>query len=468
VVGVDDSRLMELAAGPPEPLLPVLDRASAMAPLVVLMAVLPGLTALVVFSPDTTRVPDASVLADDGSSRILSPWGRWVANQPWRDLLGLDQPPVAWLPVVPGYLATVVLVGLVWCVGCVLFQSRNGLLAAVAVCCHTPVVMFGRSFEPLAVSAVAAGVTIISFVSHLQRSHRMVSMALAVSAMGLATTLLLAAPLVLPVLMMLAVAALSNLTGELGLWGSGRSVNRTRVGGRWQGPAADLVVMAVAAAFVVGWSWLVGRDPFVPWLWSAAGRSLSGWPEAMQRAARLVMWLGWLIGPVLLGVIQVVREIRSGDQAERPVAVLVMAWAVLASLAFVLAGDGYPSRLAESFAVVPLAVLAARGLESVCDRRVGVAPVVAATCVSCCLGSHRVLAPLVGRLVGQPWQAGVLVLMLAVVVGGGVSMCCRRSESHRRHVLLACLLLVVAAQLISGWLEVPVAGVEIQPSAANS
>ncbi|GIT30510.1 MAG: hypothetical protein Ct9H300mP1_25560 [Planctomycetaceae bacterium] len=41
VVGVDDSRLMELAADPPERLLPVLDRASAMAPLVVLMAVSP-------------------------------------------------------------------------------------------------------------------------------------------------------------------------------------------------------------------------------------------------------------------------------------------------------------------------------------------------------------------------------------------------------------------------------------------
>ena len=38
MVGVDDSRLMELAADPPERLLPVLDRASAMAPLVVFAA----------------------------------------------------------------------------------------------------------------------------------------------------------------------------------------------------------------------------------------------------------------------------------------------------------------------------------------------------------------------------------------------------------------------------------------------
>ncbi|GIT30511.1 MAG: hypothetical protein Ct9H300mP1_25570 [Planctomycetaceae bacterium] len=38
----------------------------------------------------------------------------------------LDQFPVAWLPVVPGYLATVVLVGLAWCVGCVVSGHETG------------------------------------------------------------------------------------------------------------------------------------------------------------------------------------------------------------------------------------------------------------------------------------------------------------------------------------------------------
>tara|TARA_B100000470_G_scaffold150875_1_gene117426 strand:- start:557 stop:745 length:189 start_codon:yes stop_codon:yes gene_type:complete len=61
----------------------------------------------------------------------------------------------------------------------------------------------------------------------------------------------------------------------------------------------------------------------------------------------------------------------------------------------------------------------------------------------------------------------MLVLVLAAIVGGGVSVACRRSESHQRNVLMACLLLVVAAQLLSGWLEVPVAAVEFQPAATN-
>lgn len=454
---------MELAADPPERLLPVLDRASAMAPLVVLMAVLPGLTALVVVTPDTTRVADVAGLSDQLSSRILSPWGRWVATQPWRDLFALDQFPVAWLPVVPGYLATVVLVGLAWCVGCVVFRSRNGLLAAVLACCHTPVVMLGRSFEPLAISAVAACVTIVSLVSHLQRSHRIASLSLAVSAAGLAATSLLSASLVLPVIVMLVIAALSNPTGELGLWGNGSSASRTRVGGRWRGLVAGVIVLSVAATVVVGWSWLVVRDPLVSWLWSDVGRGFTGWPELLQRMGQLAIWLGWLSGPVVLGSIAVVRRIHAGDQAEIPSAVLALAWGGLSCLGVGLAGEGYPLRLAESFAVVPIAVLAARGLEAVCDRRVRVGSVVPATCVSCCLGGHRVLSP----LFDEPWQGGVLVVVLAAIVGVAAAVACRRAESHQRNVLMACLVLLVSAQLISGWLEVPIAAVEFQPAATN-
>jgi hypothetical protein len=262
---------------------------------------------------------------------------------------------------------------------------------------------------------------------------------------------------------MLVIAVLSNPTGELGLWGSGSSVSRTRVGGRWRGPVAGVIVFSVATTAVVGWSWLVGRDPFVSWLRLDVGRGFTGWPELLQRVSWLAIWLGWLSGPVVLGVIDVVRRIRVGDQSERPTVVLVLSWVVLSLLSVGLAGAGYPLRLAESFAVVPIAVLAARGLESVCDRRVRVGPVVAATCVSCCLGGHRVLAP----LVDAAWQGGVLVLVLAAIVGGGASVVCRRSESHQRNVLMACLLLVVAAQLLSGWLEVPVAAVEFQPAATN-
>ena len=123
---------------------------------------------------------------------------------------------------------------------------------------------------------------------------------------------------------------------------------------------------------------------------------------------QLAIWLGWLSGPVVLGGIEVVRRIHVGDQAERPAAVLALAWGWLSCLGVGLAGEGYPLRLAESFAVVPIVVLSARGLEAVCDRRVRVGSVVPATCVSCCLGGHRVLSP----LFDEPWQGGVLVVCL--------------------------------------------------------
>ena len=79
-----------------------------------------------------------------------------MATQPWRDLFALDQFPVAWLPVVPGYLATVVLVGLVWCVGCVVFRSRNGVLAAV--------LPLSVRFAHLAITDVPAALWIVAAV----------------------------------------------------------------------------------------------------------------------------------------------------------------------------------------------------------------------------------------------------------------------------------------------------------------
>ena len=79
------------------------------------------------------------------------------------------------------------------------------------------------------------------------------------------------------------------------------------------------------------------------------------------------------------------------------------------------------------------------------------------------MGGHRVLSP----LFDEPWQGGVLVVVLAAIVGGVAVVACRRAESHQRNVLRACLVLLVSAQLISGWLEAPIAAVEFQPAATN-
>ena len=451
MVSLDDSRLTELAAEPPERLLPVLDRAAAMAPLVVLMAVLPGLTALVVVPPESPVVGTAA-------AEITSPWGLWLAEQPWRGWLAEDELSVPWLPVVPAYLSSVILVWMVWHAAGGLFGARTGVLAALMMCCHTPVVMLGRSSEPLALSAVVATASVTGFLAHLQRRRSSFSLPLLVAMLGLATTMLLASSLAWLVLVLMIVAVVCHPTGELGLWGNGSAASRTRIGERWHGPVSGLVVIGGAGLLVGAWIYVSGDRESGPRLLALAGRVFSGWPTALQRLGwpGWPGWLGWLSGPVLLGGIDVVRGVVGGDRSARPVAVLAAAWALLVPLSVGLAEDNYPLRLAEAFVVIPLGILAARGIESICERRVGVVAVVAATWISGCLGTYRLFETLTGGPIIDPWLRLCLMLAVALVAGLGVAMACRGAELYQRRVLLGCIVLLLVAQLISGWLNVVV------------
>jgi hypothetical protein len=453
VVSLDDSRLRELAAEPPQRLLPVLDRAAAMAPLVVLMAVLPGLTALVL-------VPPESPVFSTAAAEITSPWGRILAEQPWRIWLTEDELSVSWLPVVPAYLSSVILVWMVWHAAGGLFGARTGVLAALMVCCHTPVVMLGRSSEPLALSAVVATASVTGFLAHLQRrrSSLSFSLQLLVAMLGLATTMLLASSLAWLVLVLMSVAVVCHPTGELGLWGNGSAATRTRIGGRWHGTVSGLVVIGGAGLLVGAWVYWTDDRESGPGLLASAGGGLLAWPTALQRIGwhDWPGWLGWLSGPVLLGGIDVIRGVVGGDRSARPVAVLAAAWALLVPLSVGLAENGYPLRLAEAFVVIPLGILAARGIESICERRVGVAAVVAAMVISGWLGTDRLLETLSGGPISDPWLQLGLVLAVALVTGLGAAMACRGAELYQRRVLLGCIVLLLVAQLISGWLNVVV------------
>ena len=113
----------------------------------------------------------------------------------------------------------------------------------VVVCCHTPVVLLGRTIEPLALSAVVATATVTGFVTHLQRTNHWLSVFLLVAALGLATTLLLAAPLACPVVVLVVTAVICHPAGELGVWGNGAVVTRTPVAGRWHGPVSGFLIV---------------------------------------------------------------------------------------------------------------------------------------------------------------------------------------------------------------------------------
>lgn len=456
MVSVDDTRLTEMAAEPPGRLLPVLDRASAMAPLVVLMAMLPGLVSLVVVPPELRSGADAQAGAADA---ILSPWGRWLAERPWSHPEA-GGAVATWTAVVPSYLATVVLIWMIWHAGRGLFGARTGFLATLIVCCHTPVVMLGRSAEPISLGTVISVATIVGFISHLQRPRGPLSIPLGLAAVGLVATVLVAAPLAIPTAVMMMIAVACNPAGVVRLWGDLSGLGRTRVGAAWRGPWGLLAVVVLAAAGLVAWSSTTGSGLIDPQLRTAICRAFRGGLEIHSLALVLVSWLGLMAGPVLLGAGNLVLDVIRGVGSSRRIACLVLAWTLLAIVLIGMALPGYAHRLAEAFAVVPLVLVATRGLESVCDRRIGVGPVVGATVVSCCCHSEHAVGWLVSAgFATSLWRTGLIVIA-AAGLALAVSVVSRRNEPRRRRVLTACLACFLAAQIVSGLLDVPLAAVQ--------
>ena len=295
MASADDLRLIELSAEPPRPLLVLLERADAMSPLVVLMAVLPGLVGLVAVAPDIAAEPSFPL------EEFLAPWARWLASQPWRDVFGDN----AWICVFPSWVATVVLVWLTWRTGRSLFGPRTGLLSALLVCCHTPVLMLGRVVEPYSLSAILATVALIGFVSHVQQHRKRWSVMQFLSTFALVATILVASPLVWPVIGLLLISVVLFSGAQMGVRGEPGRRGRNSVDDITRGLLSLLVVLIQAAVVLVVWDRWGSGDSSVRALWLA---SLEGWNVGWQgaegfwaRGAELIGWLGLLVGPLILG-----------------------------------------------------------------------------------------------------------------------------------------------------------------------
>ena len=103
----------------------------------------------------------------------------------------------------------------------------------------------------------------------------------------------------------------------------------------------------------------------------SAGRDIAGWARSDAVGTNRMAVVAGLVESdlVLLGTVDVVREIRlrSRPWRTRPVAVLAMAWAILVLVDHRVGRvTGYPVAIGRGIrAVIPLAILAARGIESV-------------------------------------------------------------------------------------------------------
>ena len=444
-----DIRLVELSAEPPRPLLILLERADAMSPLVVLMAVLPGLVGLVAVAPDIAAEP--SFPLED----FRAPWARWLVSQPWRHVFGDN----AWVRVFPSWVTTVVLVWLTWRTGRSLFGPRTGLLASLLVCCHTPVLMFGRVVEPYSLSAILATMALVEFIDHVRQSRKRWSVPQLISAVAVAATILVASPLVWPVIALLLASVVFFSGAPTGIRSETGSRGRASIGDISRGLLSLLAVLVLAGVTVVAWSrwgpgglerttlWLAGLDG-----WNTGWHGVAGF---WTRVTELVGWLGLLAGPLVLGVWDLLSWGTKRDARQRRSAGLLLSWATVGLISWMGLSSGYAGRLAEAFVVLPLLVLAARGIVAICDRRCGVAAVVATTLLSGIATSEQSLQRLLDdnatQVLGTVSLLGVASLGLSVAA----VLSCRGREPRTRRLLTICVLFLLLTHVVSGLLQLP-------------
>ncbi|MBW3539905.1 MAG: glycosyltransferase family 39 protein [Planctomycetes bacterium] len=478
-----------MAAEPARELFPVLQHsAAALAPLLVVLAVLPSLFAVVHRGTDETDAQwalwslDVLSAARAGEAHLPDvlhppglgwhpPLGVWLTAGV-QSIFGPSRPATT---VAVSCLATVALVLAAFGFWKRVAGPRFAVWATAFLAMH-PAIPLGASHPaPISLALLLAVVTLWALIAHLDDVRTLVSSKLLWAGFALGLCVLAGGPLSLAVL---AIAA-GTLAGwsalRLPLRRGGAAVRERRAAVRTSAPrlAAAVAVVALTGFAIGGWqpmrlAWHMEGPLWNDWMAGPPPAALeitdAEVPDEPQRFAagfrRGVMALtAALSGLVLLGLWLGLRAVYSSATEEPPRAtedgrapVLLLVWSSVASAAWLWAlasspEDALALALWRGFLVLPLTGLAALAAEAIAARAVSTGMAVAAA-------GFTLLVLLAGEL--QTWLEAsrhrllvvVLVLAAAALAARAVAVC-RRRDSRRRAVLK---LIILGHLAVTGWL----------------
>ena len=482
----DDRRLLELAAEPAGELFPMLQRAPAFRPLLVLFAVLPGLYALTqrtlsdtsawwslaslevaaAESPDLLPT-EAESGAADASGAWRPPLSVWLTAVVMRGF-GPDQ---GISTVLASYLATIALIVLAYHLFGRLGDARLGLWTAVFMAFHGPVLSQAQTPVPISLGVVLSLATIWGFYVHIRAANGAVSVPLLLAGVAWALCLLAAGPIALGVLLVLVACAVAVPPRRP----AARVVPHPAAARRkatWS-PAVPLAVLTLTA-FVAGAWW-----PLLT-LWNTGWPDLGAWlsfgrleGSADVAAGSVGFWLGLLEdvretlgaigGFVLLGLWRAVRVAwASGVDPRKPVAGTSLGWlrllvlwtgvglVALAGVIWLVPGSWQAVAAWQGFLVVPVIGLAAYAADEIARRRIGLLRALSAAVMSLML-----MVDVSGwrQLFAEASDPGLLALTL--LVGGPLFVLivwriCRESDDRQQVVLTLVIVAHVAANAALG------------------
>jgi hypothetical protein len=489
-VVIDDDALRELAEGRELPLFPLLRRAEAMVPLVVVLAFLPALYAVEYRTLSETGARAGLVslrcLAAGNLSKFVDPAGIDSANdddfQPplmtWLTALGMFAFGAASAAgaIAPAYLSTAALV----IAGYVLARRLGGEplgLVSAALLAFNPCVLAGAQ-EPLPQSpaAMLAMLSLAGLIAHWQKSATVTSYQLLLGGIALGGCLLAGGPVALAVVVSIVLYILWWKLDARFRRHSGLVWDRIEFHRRTAFRSAGVLL---ATGFAVG-GWYIllmssrhGRLFWQGWInTGATGSATSGSASAPFSFFECVRELNQLALPLLglafLGFIGIVRDWYRGDEDSlRHYRGILPVWTAVAFVAWILSGAAGRSGRSDAalwytMLIIPLVIAAAVGLIEVIERRVGFLAALAVgllTLADAAILTGQSLADsgesLMNWLPGLSAKVrGVGILMVLGVCGIALFRFAARHEVRRRIVLTGLLLVVVTVNAVWGALAV--------------
>lgn len=476
-------------------------------PLVVLVAVLPGLSALnnwdltppgpwwglrglaVLEGYAVDQVPAASVISSASEASAF----RAVSGQPplyaWLEALGLalgnDHDPLA--TVLPSYAAGAAVVVLVYLHGRLWRGSGVGLVAAVLTGFNRNLLVQMQQATPTTLALAGALGALFCYGEHLRRSSGSSSGALGrdgyllwgvlggiclgVSLMSVGLFGLVVPPVVVLHQAFLG-AGVDRPSGPTRRGESGGPVSGRRLPSWLTSPSiqAGALALLVALALAVPWHVAVirarGAEALGALLFPIA-------PDGRVAGSARPLLLGWMIrlapGTLPLGLYAAARSIRGAlrDDSDSPTMVGGIFWVLWVAVASLLPAfwPSGPLSLCGLFLLVPLNLLAAKAMSDLTFRRAPVRTLTwlaPATAVTTAWWASANLSGAVDDILHGRAGAGtalgihlaVDLLVITVVLTRKLDHWARRRDDRQRRVIAVFLLAVLAVTVYPGGREV--------------
>jgi len=395
----DNSALEQLAAEPDRRLFPLLGRADAMLPLVVVLSFLPALYALAnrtltepgawqgLLSLECLAARDLSEFVDPAGSdpaqplRFQAPLMNWLtAFSMW--LFGVGQ--TAGL-VAPAYFCTAGLVVAAYVFARRLGGEQLGLMSAVLLAFNPRILQGAQEPLPQSAAVLFATLALAGMIAHWQKSSAVASYRLLLAGIALGMCLL-AGGIVAPVIVLVVFfhvllwkAVVWRRSGLRLVWDRSRLSRRTAL--------RSAAVFAATGFAVGGWHLMFMGTRYGAefWRgWAAAGTEpspLSEQPLVRASLAEVALDLSRLALPLsglaLVGLFGIVRDLRHDDEdpGKRHRGLLVI-WVGIALCAWIICPGarrpGSPTvQVWETLLAVSLVISAAAGFLEIAERRIG-------------------------------------------------------------------------------------------------